>query len=354
VKRHAAWAVPAAALLLLLLACYFLYDSLFPIFLGFGLAYAFGPLIDWLERKGLSREAAAIALLAGTAAAAVLALALLIPPLLSEARDLAAHFPAYSAAAIERSTELAARLNIPLPHGKEELLMRLSAKLGQVPLGAFSAAGFFAGRFFSGAVGLLLGVLNLLVVPVVFFYFLRDMALYRASFLEHFPPSRRKAVEERLGEADRVFSGYLRGQMSVALILAVLYAAGLSLAGIRFGAIIGVLSGLLNIIPYVGVLTGLVLSSTIAVVDFNGWGPLLAVPVVFGVCQLLEGFVITPRVVGDKVGLSPLETLIALILGGEVAGFLGLILAIPTAGCIKVWGAHALKAWRESDVYGQG
>ena len=93
-KRHAVWAVPAAAVLFLLLCCYFLYDSLFPIFLGFGLAYAFGPLVDWLERKGVSRAAAAGLLLAATASAAILAVALLIPALLSEARDLATHFPA--------------------------------------------------------------------------------------------------------------------------------------------------------------------------------------------------------------------------------------------------------------------
>lgn len=350
-RRCAAWLVPALAALALLLACYFLYDSLFPIFLGFGSAYAFSPAADWMEGKGVGRAAAAGIILAGVAALAAFALALIIPPLVSEARDLAAHLPAYSAAAVDRATALASRLNVSIPQGREEVLAKLSERLGQLPLGAVSALGSFTARFFTGAVGFLLGLLNLLVVPVVFFYFLRDISLYRRGFLEQFPPSRRRAVEERLREADQVFSGYLRGQMSVALILAVLYCAGLSLVGIRFGALIGVFSGLLNIIPYVGVLTGLGLSMTIAVVDFNGWGRLVGIAAVFGVVQSLEGFFITPRVVGDKVGLTPLETIIALILGGEAAGFLGLILAIPTAGCLKVYVQDALKAWRASSIY---
>jgi predicted PurR-regulated permease PerM len=350
-RRHAVWLIPALGVLAFLFACCLLYNSLFAIFLGFGLAYAFSPLADWLERKGLARAWAAALILAGTAALAVLALALLLPALVSEARELAEHFPAYSAAAVDRASQLALRLNIPFPHGKEELLAKLSEKLGQIPLEAVSTAGRFTGRFFTGAAGFLLGLLNLLVVPVVFFYFLRDISIYRRAFLEQFPHSRRPAVEARLNEANTVFSGYLRGQMSVALILAVLYSAGLSLVGIRFGAIIGVLTGLLNIIPYVGVMTGLGLSVTIAAVDFHGWGAFGGIAALFCVCQALSDLFITPRVVGDKVGLTPLETIIALILGGEIAGFLGLILAIPTAGCVKTYARDALKAWRASAIF---
>jgi len=350
-RRHAVWLIPALGVLVFIFACYLLYNSLFPIFLGFGLAYAFSPFADWLERKGLGREWAAGLILAGTAALAILAMALIIPALISEARELAEHFPAYSAAAVDRAAQLASRLNVPLPHGKEELLAKLSEKLGGLPLEALTTAGKFTGRFFTGAAGFLLGLLNLLVVPVVFFYFLRDISAYRRGFLEQFPHSRRPSVEARLNEADKVFSGYLRGQMSVALILALLYSAGLSIVGIRFGALIGVLAGLLNIIPYVGVLTGLGLSVTIAAVDFHGWGAFGGIAAVFCACQFLEGFFITPRVVGDKVGLTPLETIIALILGGEIAGFLGLILAIPAAGCLKTYARDALKAWRASAIF---
>ena len=166
------------------------------------------------------------------------------------------------------------------------------------------------------------------------------------AVLDLAPPRWRPDAAKRLDQADGVFSGYLRGQMLVASILAGLYCVGLSLLGIRFGIVIGLLAGFLNIVPYVGLLTGLTLSLTMAAVDFAGWGRLVGVLAVFGACQFAEGAFITPRVVGDKVGLSPLESIIALILGGEFGGLAGLVLAIPVAGTLKIYGRDALAAYR--------
>ncbi len=331
-----------------------LYDSLFPIFLGFGLAYAFGPCVDWLVKRGLARAAAVSLIMGGAAGVVLLALALVIPGLVREAGDLALNLPNYLKVALDRLSAAALEYGIPFPAGREELLVKLRERIGTISWGALSPFGSFAARFFSGAAGMLVGVLNLLVVPVVFYYFLLDMPRIRKRVLELAPPGRRAALSFRLGEADRVFSGYLRGQMSVALILAGLYAVGLALVGIRFGVVIGVAAGLLNIVPYVGVLTGLVLSLIMAAVDQSAWTGLAGVLAVFGVCQVLEGFYITPKIVGDKVGLSPMETIIALILGGELGGLLGLVLAIPVAGCLKVYAGDALDFYRETAFYREG
>ncbi|MEK7859575.1 MAG: AI-2E family transporter [Elusimicrobiota bacterium] len=349
--KHLSRIVLLSAVLIALILAWLLYEALFPVFLGFALAYAFSPLADWLERKGLSRTLAVGLIMGALSGAVLLATALLIPPLASEAADFARSFPDYFARAVERATRFAESWGIPLPHRREEILLRLRGWLSGFSLTALSPVGRFAARFFSGAGGLVVGALNLVVVPVVFFYLLHDLSRIRRSIVDHVPVKLRGGFEAHLAEADRVFSGYLRGQMLVALILAVLYSLGLSLLGIRFGIVIGLTAGIMNFIPYLGVLTGLVLSLTMAAVDFSGWGTLVGVLAVFGACQLLEGFFITPRIVGDKVGLTPLETIVALILGGEWGGFSGLILAIPAAGCLKAYGKDLLAAYRRSAWY---
>lgn len=332
-------------------AAYYLYDSLFPILLGFGLAYAFDPLADWIEKQGLGRTASVAIIMTAVFGSAALALALIVPWLASEATEFAGHLPGYVSVALDRASLWLTQWDIQLPHDREFLLERLRSWAKGVSVSALSPLGRFAGRFFTSAAGSLVGTLNLIAVPVVFFYFLRDISAIRRAALEFFPPRLRRAADRRLEEADLVFSGYLRGQMSVALLLAILYSAGLTLAGIRFGIVIGILSGLLNIVPYLGVLSGLILSLIMAAVEFAGLWAFAKVLIVFGVCQFLEGFIITPRVVGDRVGLSPVETIIALILGGELAGLLGLVLAIPMAGCLKAYARDAFQAWRASPLY---
>ena len=134
---------------------------------------------------------------------------------------------------------------------------------------------------------------------------------------------------------DGVLGGFIRGQIVVALALAVLYSTGLLITGLRFGVIIGVAAGILSVIPYVGFFVGILVSSVIVLVDFSGWGMVIGVAATFGVSQVIEGYILTPKLVGNKVGLNPLETLIAVLVGGEVGGIVGLLIAIPTGGIAK-------------------
>jgi predicted PurR-regulated permease PerM len=349
IRWPAVLAVTAAAGALWL--AWALYDTLFPIFLGFGLAYAFDPLADWLEKQKLGRTAAASLLLCGVGIAVLLAVALIVPALISEARDFALDFPRYASVVQDKLEAWLSPFGVRLPHDKQALLARLQGRLEGVSLSTLSPVGAFAGRFFSSVAGTITGLLNFVIVPVIFFYFLRDISEIRTAALSLVPPRLRGSFEARLDEADRVFSGYLRGQMTVALILAVIYSVGLSLTGIRFSILIGLVSGLLNIVPYLGVALGLGAALIMAFVDFAGWGPVLGVLAVFGCAQVLEGFFITPRIVGDKVGLGTVETIVALILGGEFGGMPGMILAIPAAGCLKAWANDAAALWRRSAYY---
>ncbi|MBI4679061.1 MAG: AI-2E family transporter [Elusimicrobia bacterium] len=341
----------AAVLAAVVVAGWVLFESLFPVFLGFALAYAFDPLADRLEGRGLSRTVSVSVIMTAAVGGMIAVAAVILPTVSSQARELASQLPDYLHLAAQRASAQAAQWGIPFPQTEHEMAGRLKGWLRGMSLGALLPLGRFLTRFFSSAAGMLVGALNLVVVPVVFFYFLRDISEIRGSFIGLFPPRWQACVVHRLDDADRVLSGYIRGQISVALILAALYSIGLALVGIPFGVVIGILSGLLNIVPYVGVLTGLVLSLVMAAVDFGGVWPFLGIFLVFGVCQLLEGFIITPKIVGDKVGLSTVETVIALIIGGELGGFLGLIAAIPAAGILKVYGADALTAYRESSFY---
>lgn len=344
-----AGAIAAAAAFLWL--SWALFDTLFPVILGFALAYAFDPLADWLQRRKLSRDSAVILILSGVALTATAAVALVIPTLISEAHQFALDFPGYAAAAYDRLSGWLEPLGVRLPADKTALIEQLKIWLQGVSVAALSPVGAFAGRLFSGVAGTLTGLLNLVIVPVVFYYFLRDIDSFRPRLLTFVPARHRAAANRWLTETDRVFSGYIRGQITVALILAVIYAVGLSLLGIRFGILIGLFSGLLNIVPYLGVTLGLGTALVMTAVDFSGWGSVIGVLALFGVAQMLEGFVITPRIVGDKVGLSPVETIVALIIGGGWGGMPGMILAIPVAGCLKVYAGDAATAWRGSSFY---
>lgn len=347
------WALGVAAFLAVLaLAAYALYDSLVPLIAAFGLAYAASPAVDRLEEAGLPRVWAVAALMASLAGAAVVLLLTVVPPLFSDARELALAFPDHAASAARRLSALGASVGVDLPLDHDGVLDLLRRQGARVAPAVFKPMAGALGRLFEGTASLLVGLLNLTLIPVFFFYFLKDLPDIRAHLFDLVPPLWRPAARARLDEADAVFSGYVRGQFTVAAVLAVVFGLGLSLLGVRFGLLIGLLAGLLNIIPYVGQLTGLVLALVMVLVDFTGWGRVLAVPALFAAANWAEGNFLTPRLVGDKVGLNPVEIMVALIVGGELAGFAGLLLAIPAAGILKAWLRDAVALYRASELYG--
>ena len=202
-------------------------------------------------------------------------------------------------------------------------------QLGGKPL----ATGIFQAT--SGAVGILLGIIHLVIIPVFFFFILKDIDRLRESFYSFVPPSIRVQVRDYLRMIDGVLSGFIRGQIIVALCLAFLYALGLGITGIRFGVLIGVVAGLLFIFPYVGTILGILAATLVLIVDFSGWGQVIGVAATFGVAQVIEGYVLTPRITGNRVGLNQLETLIVILVGGEMGGLAGLVIAIPAGGILK-------------------
>jgi predicted PurR-regulated permease PerM len=204
---------------------------------------------------------------------------------------------------------------------------------------------------FTSTVGFVLAILGYLIIPVYLFYLLADMEQLK-GFVESFVPERhRPAYREKLGEVDAVLSGFIRGQLSVCAILALLYRIGLYWIGIDLAIAIGALAGITFILPYVGTILGICLSVVMALLKFHdALHPLLCLGW-FGLVQLLEGTVITPRIVGDRVGLHPLVAIVALLIGGQLFGIMGMLLAVPVTAVLQVF-LRSLAAWyRESEFF---
>jgi len=183
---------------------------------------------------------------------------------------------------------------------------------------------------------LTLTILNLILLPFFVFYIAADFKGLHQSFLAFFPVRNRHKVREIALKIDHYVSSFVRGQLTVGVILSALYALGLGIVGLDLWFLLAVISGFGNIIPYFGFIVGVTLSSVIAIFSGEGFSGVAQVWLVFIIVQVLEGTLITPRIIGDKVGLSPLVIILAIVAGGQIFGFLGIILAVPLAAALRV------------------
>ncbi|MFT5434400.1 MAG: putative PurR-regulated permease PerM, partial [Myxococcota bacterium] len=213
----------------------------------------------------------------------------------------------------------------------------------------------YIGGVLTGALTRTMGVigwvLNAVMIPIFVFYFLRDFDKMKAWCVNQIPPHGRPFVVERARRVDGVVGDWLRGQVQVALMLAVIYATGLAIVGIKLAIPIGILAGLLNVVPYLGFAFGFSLAMVMVLLEWSGIGSMAGVVVVFAVAQTLEGYVLTPKIVGEKVGLSPVTVIIVLLLGGELLGLLGFLLAVPVAGALKTVLVELIDWYRQSEMF---
>lgn len=316
---------------------------LFPLFLSLLIAYLMDPLVDWFEAKKVNRSIAISILILATALTTV-GFILIIAPVFQ--KELLRTF--------ERLPELVTLLQdkvIPwievktktkLPNNLSTALSEYGAEIqSALPSISQYIASLVSGVFAqTGTV--VAAALNIVMIPLFTFYFLRDFDIMKKPLIKFIPPRRRDFILSRIERMDEVVGAWFRGQIEVALILAFLYSIGLGIAfswagmGFMTGVAIGLLTGVLNAIPYFGLLIGFILATIMLLLNGGeGIAPLFFSWGVFAVVQSLEGWVITPKIVGDKVGLSPVTVIIVLLLGGELFGLLGIVLAIPVAGVIR-------------------
>lgn len=344
-----------AGILLLTLATVILWFSssvFLQLFIAFALAYVLNPAVEFLERKGVGRlPGILIVFSAALVISAGFALFMAVS-ITGELADMRLNLPAYARHLYEITPQpVKSYLGIETP---ERLFTRLDELLQQargVSPDLLRPVLELLRRAFSSTIGFILAVLGYLIIPVYLFYLLADLPRLK-QFLESFVPERhRQAYHEKLSEVDTVLAGFIRGQLSVCAILAVLYSIGLYFIGIDLAVAIGTLAGITFIIPYVGTIIGIILSVIMALLKFHDiLHPLLCIGW-FGLVQALEGSVITPRVVGNTVGIHPLVAIVALLIGGQMFGIMGMLLAVPVTAVVQVF-LRSLAAWyRDSEFF---
>ncbi len=358
------WIGALAALMLLL---YALGGVLMPFAAGLILAYLLDPVADRLEARGMNRLWATIAILAFFTLIFVLVLIILVPVLVTQLVGFAEKLPGYVTTLRQLASDQGSlffekyaggifeRLGIDPSTTSPPDLQNIQNSLGDIlKQGAQWMAGFLKSLWSGGQA--LISVFSLLVItPVVAFYILLDWNKMVDTVDGWVPLQHREVVRDLARQMNAAIAGFLRGQSLVCLFLGAWYGIGLSLIGLHFGLLIGITAGLLSFIPYVGSLTALVLSVIIAIVQ--GWpnvGLVFMALAVVGTGQFLEGNVLTPRLVGQSVGLHPVWLMFALIVAGSFFGFTGLILGVPVAAAIGVLVRFALSQYLASALYHGG
>jgi predicted PurR-regulated permease PerM len=191
----------------------------------------------------------------------------------------------------------------------------------------------------------------ILITPVVAFYMLRDWDTFVAKVDNLLPRRSKEDIRGLFKQIDKALSGFIRGQVSVCLILGTYYSLGLHFIGLELGLLVGFLAGIISFIPYVGSISGFVVSIALAFAQFNDPTKVLEVVLIFGIGQFVEGNFLTPKLVGENVGLHPVWVMFALLAGGVLLGFLGLLIAVPVAAVLGVLTRYVLNNYKKSSLY---
>ncbi len=332
-----------------------------PFAVAFALAWLLNPGVNalegffarrtWLGKRVDPRTVAVGLLVMGVAAALGLAVVLVVPALVHQIADAGAKVPGYARVLLTRVEPLIERLNLKYPTEAEEVRKRLqeAAQENWVHILNSLVKGFTTA--FSSVLGFVLSFLNLVVVPVVAIYLLYDMNHIKEAAKALVPPRFRGYVFSRGGKVAALIAAFVRGQITVALILGVFYAIALTACGVPMGLPVGFLIGFFNLVPFMSYVLGLPLALLLSWVDDQDPTRLLVVAVVFTVGQFVEGNFVTPRIVGDTLGLPAVVIMLAVLVGGTLFGFLGMLLAVPVTAALAVFLADLRDLYLKSAFY---
>lgn len=333
----------------LLVALHLFGSILLPFVLAGCIAYFLDPAATRLARLGIPRGAAALLLIVALLALALLFLILLYPLILAQIGLLISRIPSYITMLNEVIRD--ALVSLQGRFGDEFVDDRLRELAATQVSTIFSFLATALAQLFTGGVALF-NVLTLLVVtPVVAFYLLRDWPRMVLRVDAWLPRRYAGVIREQAREIDRILSAWLRGQALCCLILAIYYSVALSAAGLELGLIVGVTAGLISFIPYVGTITGGLVSVGMAAAQFQDWSGVILIASVFLFGNLVEGYVIYPRLLGDRVELHAVIVIFALFAGGAAFGFVGVLLAVPVAAAIGVITRYWLRRYLASPLY---
>lgn len=336
-----------------LIALSALREILFPFVAGFAIAYFLDPVCDRLERAGLSRTWSTAAVTAVFFVLFILGLALLAPLLYAQVVQFLDNLPQYAAAIEGKATPLIDAIRGYLESGETKLKVRqfLQANLGDVARIVLR----FLGNLVNG-LELTFNLVSLFVItPIVAFYMLRDWDIIVTKIDGWLPRDNAATIREQVRLVDETLSAFVRGQGTVCLLIGAFYGIGLTLVGLDFGLMLGLATGLISFVPYFGMLVGFVLGIALALAQFDSLIPVAMVAGVFIVGQVIEGNFVTPKLVGDRVNLHAVWIIFALLAGGALFGFVGVLLAIPGAAIAGVLVRFGLANYQKSRIFlGEG
>ncbi|MGG7643746.1 AI-2E family transporter [Rhodovulum sp. YNF3179] len=335
------WGIAAAIFFVLL---WYLGDVMLPFIVGSAVAYFLDPVADRLERLGFSRVLATATITVATVLLFILAALIVIPQLVKQLTALVNITP-------EIARGLYGFVNERFPQLLDEGSV-LRQSLDGLANTVKSRGGEFVNGLLASVRNVVSAIVFILVVPVVAFYMLLSWDRMIAHVDAWLPRDHAPVIRRLAGQIDAVLAGFVRGQLSVCLILGVFYAAGLMLVGLDFGLVVGAIAGILTFIPYVGAIVGGALAIGLALFQF--WSdPLMiaAVAAIFFVGQFVEGNFLTPNLVGGSVGLHPVWLLFALSAFGSLFGFVGMLVAVPVAAALGVLARFAVEQYLDSRLY---
>ncbi|MGB0845014.1 MAG: AI-2E family transporter, partial [Alphaproteobacteria bacterium] len=350
---------------------------LLPFSVSIIVAYILDPVCDKLEEKGCSRSAAvAIVTVIFVLLVSVIVL-LVVPPLVIQLYSLIQSIPDIFTSAQQKFAMAVTKISSYLPSAKifetdekmvlegSEVWARVKALLGEDAIGVLStrladSAGSIinivlslAKSLWSGSLVIINAISLVFVTPFVAFYLLRDWDKMVATVDSMVPLSHRQEVRELATSVDDTLAGFLRGQSLVIMCMTVFYCSGLGLLGLDFWLLVGLITGVMSFVPFVGAIVGFVLSVGLALFQFDSFAPVIGTMAVFMLGQFIEGNILTPRLVGGRVGLHPAWVMFALLAGGSLFGFMGILVAVPVAAIIGVVIRFGIRKYRISQFYGQ-
>ena len=340
------WILLAAVIVALL---WVLGPSLTPFLVAGLFAYLFNPLIERLEKRRVPRALSVSLLFLVMTLALVGFVLVLIPFIENQISNFLRQLPNW----VDWAQGVAA------PWIEAHLGFSLGSVDAQQLIGLLQGHWQQAGGFATNLIAkvsksgfALVGwTLNLVIIPVAAFYLLRDWNIVVERMHALVPRSIEPVVVRLVRESDETLGGFLRGQLSVMIVLGIIYGVGLWAVGISVGPLIGMIAGLISFVPYLGAIVGVLMGVVAALVQYQDWYHVMLVLVVFAVGQTLEGYVLVPKLVGDKIGLHPVAVMFAILAGGELFGFIGVLAALPVAAVVMVLLRYAYERYTQSEMY---
>ena len=342
------------SLAVIIVVCFFLYFSrrvVTPFFIAFALAYLLDPLVDKMVSRGVSRTISVLFLMVAFFMMAVLACIFLVPILSIQTESLVQNIPVYIEILQGWLGPLLDMIRGLDPIKVEEILNEGLSRFGELPMKAIQFSGKLLWGSISNLLNIILMIANLVIVPVVMFYLLRDFDSINGRLLALVPPRLQMKTQEVVLEIDQVLSSFVRGQMMVVALMGIMYAFGLFLCETPMSLFLGLMAGLFSLVPYLGLILGFAPAAILTFMHTQEWLPVLGVAGVFAFVQAMEGMIITPRVVGENIGLHPVAVIFAVLLGAELFGLVGMILGVPAVAILNVLFTRGILQYKNSPLY---